>query len=440
MARWRPTPKLILQKFPNQHIFLYQGFAELINSEQIIEGKVIVKISWYPSPNINCKFVYHGEERIDLENQKNLELKLTELIPQHRLKVRISRGTYSGDKKNQLSGHLIEQFIQGKSDNLSSVVFHLPNFWWFNISNDYDFDKDEKGQEIEIEREDWLMFEGQFIFDYNNWHIVLATLDNCFDLQELLEAEGGYGITHICKVERLDGSQFNLEEVYQIIEAFIYYLSFVRGLWLAPILLSGFDTEGNQLFEEWRKPIIQADSWQSGCQWTDVDSTTEIVAAFPGFLKKWQNETWKEAIKNAIQWYIESLKHSSEYNTSIILVQAALEKIAWTLLNSDEAVSPDGFKKLHFEDKLKLLLKFLKISQESLKDFPNLLQLAKARNWNDSAKAIEEIRNSIVHPKLNKCQQKLEISSEIMIETFSLAHHYLLKCLLKLFEYPYSIE
>ncbi len=44
MIEWQPEPKIITQKIPNQHVFLYQGFAELINNEQVVEGKVFVKI------------------------------------------------------------------------------------------------------------------------------------------------------------------------------------------------------------------------------------------------------------------------------------------------------------------------------------------------------------------------------------------------------------
>lgn len=100
------------------------------------------------------------------------------------------------------------------------------------------------------------MFDGQFIFDHDSWHIVLSTLDNCYDLEELLKFESGQGVTHICKIKRLDNATFALEQAYQVIEAFIYYLSFVRGIWVAPILVSGFDSKRNQLLEEWRNPII----------------------------------------------------------------------------------------------------------------------------------------------------------------------------------------
>lgn len=240
-----------------------------------------------------------------------------------------------GTKENKLLGYLTEPFIQEKIENLSSITFHISNFLWFNICNRWDGIYDKEGNETRIQKQGWFDFEGQFIFDYDDWHIVLATLEDNYELQEKLERRGGYGITHICKIERLDNQQFNLDQAYEIIDAFIYYLSFVRGIWVAPFVVLGFDEKGTQILGEWRNPAIKADSWQSlAYSWTRSD-TTEMVDIFPGFMKKWQDETWHEVIQNIIQWYIESYKHTNGHNTSIILVQAALEKLAWTYLNTN---------------------------------------------------------------------------------------------------------
>ncbi|AFZ15580.1 hypothetical protein Cri9333_4811 (plasmid) [Crinalium epipsammum PCC 9333] len=96
--RWKPEPKTILQKFPNQHIMLYQGFTEILDKDNTIEGKGFVKLSWYPSPRITFKFVYYGEDRLNSETE-NYDLKLTELSSQSRLKIEVARTTHWGNKK-----------------------------------------------------------------------------------------------------------------------------------------------------------------------------------------------------------------------------------------------------------------------------------------------------------------------------------------------------
>lgn len=434
-------PKVIYQKFPNQLIFLYRGFTELISEDgqNIIEGKSIIQINWYPFPKITIKFTYFGKDRTS-DNSDNFEWKLTELIPQYRLPIYRTGSIYYGSGKNEIFGVLAKPFRQGQTDKLSSLVFHLTNFWWFNISNTFDFHVDEKGNETEIYKEGWLGFDGEFIFEYDNWHIVLATLDSSFELEENLNAQGGYGITHICKIKHLDSTEFNLDEGYEIINAFVYYLSFVRGFWIAPLLVSGFDAKGNQILEEWRTPEIKADSWQSvNYSWSRNDST-EIISPFPEFMKKWQDPIWKEVIQNAIQWYIESLKHSNGYNSSIILLQAALEKIAWTFLKVNEFVTSDGFNGLKASGQIRILLKFFNIPLEPLDQYTEIEKKAKEFNWNDSIVAITEIRNIIVHPQVKKSKKSQFPSEEVMQEVFQIGHIYLLKCLLKLFDYPYSLD
>ncbi|MCT7977613.1 hypothetical protein [Laspinema olomoucense] len=430
MSQWLPKPKIIKQNLPNQSITLYNGTAELIDNQNTIEGRGIIQISWYPFPTIKVQFIYRGNKTIEL---KDVDLKLNELLPQSRIKIHLSGSTYSANKRNEIFGSLLEPFRQGSRENLSSLVFHINNFWWFNISNRWDLDINEGGKETECFKETWLDFDGQFIFDYDGWHIVLVSLDNGY-LEDKLEAQGGYGVTHLCKIERLDGKAFDLEEGYEIVDAFVYYLSFVRGIWVAPLLVSGFDSKGNQILEEWATPKIKADSWQSvDYSWTTNDCT-EIVIVFPGFMKKWQDSTWKEVIQNAIQWYIESFKASNSYNTSIVLIQAALEKLAWTYLKSNKCVTSEGFNGLKSSGQIRLLLKFLDIKLiSSDNNYPALQAKEKELHWIDTIQAITEVRNAIVHPSI-KANKSQILSEEIMAESFNIGHHYLLNCLIKLFE------
>ncbi len=444
---WQPQPKLLEQEFPSQPIPLYNDYAELTDGKNTIQGKALIQISWYPFPYISVKFLYYGED-VDDDIRFNLdktELKLTQIDLTPRMKVRLRSFVGHGTGKRESFGYLKEPFIQGRTDNLSSVTFHIANFLFVNFSND-DFEYDEEGNETEIKREYWLPenFASQVIFEYGGWHIVLARLDDSFDdypveFQDRLEAEGGYGIAHICKMKRSDSNTFDLKEGYEVINAFIYYISFVRGIWIAPLYVLGFDAKGDQILEEWRTPTIKADSWQSPDYSWNGDDSTEIVDAFPGFMKKWQDETWQEVIQNSIQWYLESYKHTNGYNTSIILVHSALEKLAWTYLNSNNYISPEGFGKLTFDDKLRLLMKTLNISLLPLNENWEITKLAKERN-KDNVSIIGYVRNLLIHPKINQKENNIKLTEIMMREVFAVAHNYLLKCLLKIFDYPYKVD
>lgn len=431
-----PIPKIINQKSPSQAIILHKGLGEIIDSHQnTIKGEAVIQIYWHPFPRIGIEFTYYGDFKSGLNT---VDLRLRDLPENFCMKFYIFRSsTYVPTNKNQAIGYLIESVQQGSRNKLHSLVFHLTNFYYYNISNENDWDIDENGNEIEITKEPWLDFEGQFIFDYDNWHIVLASLDT-FELQEQLDIQGGYGITHICKVEHLDGTTFDLDKGHEIIDSLIYYLSFVRGLWVAPLCVSGFDSQGNKILEEWKNPEKKADYWQSiGYSWT-TDDCTEIIEVFPGFMKKWKDNTWKEVIQNAIQWYIESFPKRNDYNTAIILIQSALEKLAWTYLTTNDCVNADDFSRLKASGKIRLLLKFLNVSVTPIDcNYPVLEALVKEFNFRDSIEVITEVRNLIIHPPTKSSKSKLT-DPQAMTEVWKISHNYLLQCLLKLFEYPYN--
>lgn len=212
----------------------------------------------------------------------------------------------------------------------------------------------------------------------------------------MLQSQGGYALTHICKLERLDRSPFSVDEARDQLEAFSYYLSFARGLWLAPMLLTGFDAEGKQIFEEWS--ACRADSWRNTYMWFYTDST-DLVEAFPGFMRRWQDKNWRELVQESIHWYVESNKQAGGVDGAIVLQQAALERLAWVFLVEDKRnLSADGFHKLSAADKIRQLLSHLGISLGIPNRLTNLIQLANRQNWVDGPQAITEMRNAIVHP------------------------------------------
>jgi hypothetical protein len=53
--------------------------------------------------------------------------------------------------------------------------------------------------------------------------------------------------------------------------------------------LTGYDEAGKQVWEEW-PTLVEADPWQNGCIWFDIDST-EVVDIFPGFMRRWKMTT-----------------------------------------------------------------------------------------------------------------------------------------------------
>lgn len=424
-----PEPTLYLGQHPNQPIKLYRGFAEQVKDEEVIEGQATVSFGWFPSPCIKFEFTHLTEAQIDWDG---VTLKLTEIDIS--VKVRVSETiTYTGQNKSVISGYPCEAIVKGKSQELTSLVFHLPNFPFFNISNTWVMN--EEGKEKELEG--WLewVFDGQFVFEAENWRIVLATLPENWDIHELLQSQGGYSLTHICKLEQLERNPFSLDDARDLLEAFSYYLSFARGLWLAPMLIAGFDAEGTQVFEEWS--ACCADSWQNTYTWFSPDST-DLVETFPGFMRRWQDKNWRELVQDSIHWYVESKKQAGGVNGAIVLQQAALERLAWVFWWKINAAERQyGFQKLPAADEVRLLLSSLEIDLTLPVGLTNLIQLANKQNWVDDPQAITEIRNAIVHHNPKNRHKGCGAPQEIGVEAWSLGLQYLEIVLLKLFDYPY---
>lgn len=416
-------PRIYLQKHPSQVFVLYRGFSEIIyqDSKEAIEGTCSVRLEWHPSPSIKVYFTVHYPD-----NEPSLgeaDLKLTELGLEKRVKIYLwqSRG------KKLLIGKLTEPFYNKTPASIASLVFHITNFEFFNIENCYPWEED--GQPLE----GWGGFDGQFVFQDSEWRIVLCTLDTCSELQEKLENQGGYGITHICKLERTDKKSFQFEDANDRIEAFIYYLSFSRGLWVAPIMFAGYDESGLLTFEKWENVENRTDSWRNESCWFSFDST-ELPDLFPGFVKLWSDETWREVLKVVIELFIESFKQSSGVSASIILQVTALERLGWAyLVHFKKQMKADQFVKDKTSNKIKRLLSSLNISLNldgADKYFPILCGRGCLDNQNLIDHVIK-VRNKIVHPpdKNPEGSKSVNFDNNELEEVWVIGHKILLACL-----------
>jgi uncharacterized protein (DUF433 family) len=172
--------------------------------------------------------------------------------------------------------------------------------------------------------------------------------------EDYFESCGGYAETHEGKIERLDDETFDSEHIKDLSEALHYFFSFVQGGWIDLILLVGLDRGKNKVWEHWSGGKI--DRWQSCFSWFNKTEES-ICEVFSGFMTRWQDPYWKEAIKIATQFYIECNKKAGEDEGSIVLQQTVFELLSWAVLVEDKNIlSQDGFSKLPTADKLKILL------------------------------------------------------------------------------------
>jgi hypothetical protein len=176
-------------------------------------------------------------------------------------------------------------------------------------------------------------FSGRTVLQGGGWSITLdpvCYLDGPDGLANALRKSGGYAITHVGAIERQGTAVFSREEAEQILQDIAWYLSFARGAWCMPVLPIGFDAQGNRLWEDWE--LMRIEPYVSTMTWCGPEAADVLGAVFPGFLSRRALSVWREPVKLAINWYVESCSAKVTVDTAMVIEQTALELLAWVLV------------------------------------------------------------------------------------------------------------
>ena len=381
---------------PNKEILLTEEPIEIKHRDLKADGTAKVIIRLLPKPRLLIdiklqKFPFH---LIELMKEKSVLV-----FTSHGESIEVFVTTIAGGTKGYriIAIPFKEPIIFSTSSNSTKIVFHLLNFPNF------------LGSQKVVETIDGKPYpRDRVILEYNDWQIIINAVTNYNELDKifgLLKREGGFFITHVGVIKKSDGKSFKISEASKILDALDYYLSFCTGYFTSTLLAVGFNKKNKRVWERWG--VRWADPWQSVFSWFDHHNGKLLSEVFPGFYTLWKNEIWKKPIENAIYWYLKSNTQSGGTDGSIVLAQAALELLSWVLLTEGKkALSSEGFKLLHADDLIRLLLASQDIKLEVPSALNILSKLAKEQNW-DGPKAIAEVRNFIIHPGKSKKKKRL---------------------------------
>lgn len=415
---------------PNDNILLYEGSLEIsssINQHKVqAQGNGKLEYVWFPNPHIQFSFSNQEPHINDISiaqfNNQPILLTLSD-IRGLTVEVSITSSSSGGSNGNYMFGRIKDDAIQGNDQDLAYIYFHVVNFHNFIGRPTSILQQDSNSRLME-----------RLVFKTDKWKVTLDQLETTTDNVKLLNAQGGYAITHVGKLEKLDGQTFSGEEAREFLKMFTDFLSFARGFSISTILLIGYDVKAKKIWEQWEESA--GNSWKSINSWCPKDSGNKLAEVFPGFIIWWQN--WEESARLALYWYLEA-NYNPLAEQNILITQVALELIAWVLIvEKDETISKVGFDKLPASDRLRILFsKFgipLKIpySNAFLKD---LQQLASQESWVDGSHAFTSMRNAIVHPETKKRNRIYNAPSMAKIGTAYLGLWYLELTLLAMFNY-----
>jgi hypothetical protein len=271
------------------------------------------------------------------------------------------------------------------------------------------------------------------VLEYDRWRI---TLDGIKDGNtDELKRTGGFSLTHVGAIERVDNVVFAIDDCQELLKCLGYFLSFCRGAWTQPILLSAEDANAVVVGRRWH--TVELDRFKSTFSW--VPSTEPVYQhlyqAFAGYAGAWFDPKWADAIRIGTQWHVEASTGAAE--KSVILLQAALELCAWTqLVEVTKRLTKDQWtsRQYPFSEKLRLLLAESGIPVNISPELPGLQAYCAAAGLKHGPEAVTSVRNALVHPNPAK-RNRLNAHSGVLIDAWFLASWYLDLCILKICGY-----
>lgn len=405
----------------NRPVTLYKGQLEIRALGDVHGGQGQCRLSWLPTPRIHY----------DLKDQtfSPLKLTLTQMSDPDEIVLTIpSRGlSVTTTSLAPANGTLPSQgCIVGQQLPVERILLHLPNFHWC------------RAKRVKIGRSVCL---GRLTLMDDIWTVTVDEVPNALRLVQELDDTGGFAFTHVAEVRKKDKTRISYLEADDIMDALSHFLSFCRGFWCCPQLPVGIAQE-THVWERWE--VRHLSPWQVAFSWFPAGDSARVAHAFNGFMQKWRDHCWCEALRLAIKWYVEANQQLS-MEAQLVLSLTALEMLAWALLvEHPPACDECGFDRLPAADKLRLILHLGNVPADIPSQSHEVLSYNKGqtpnKRWTDGPHAATDLRNAVVHGRAAKRQKLLALRPELVHEVSNLALWYLEMMLLWLMDFkgPYA--
>jgi hypothetical protein len=305
---------------------------------------------------------------------------------------------------------------QAAHENTRYAKFHVPNLSIGSVLPIGEF----------IQYDDGSNYAGRIELDSNLFSVTIDLTRNAKERFSELKDRGGYLFTHIGKIEWKNGRPENVKNDLDIVA---FYLWFVTGRETGPCLTATFDENANQLDQAWDLRAIEM--YMANSSWALAHRKECITSAFPEFASLCSDPESRGVIFDVIHWYVESQTGNITMNSSIVLLQTALEKIATLFLTEDV------FNGSAAPRKIELLLQACDMPNE-VPEGTQIRDQTALPGINTISSAVTRIRNNTVHPTRTNREalSRFELQASMGIEeTYLIGTWALQLVLLKLFKF-----
>ena len=205
-----------------------------------------------------------------------------------------------------------------------------------------------------------------------------------------------FAVTHSCTLYK--SPLFTSDEVLAFLGLLHDALSFAAGQWVGQVFVRGFDQDNRLAWEQWGSGRLHPHLGPVRT-WFDLHHGDALAAVLRGMLSVHRVTTRAENMHRAIYLYIRASGIAAGVDGGIILLQAALELLAWQHFVLDgHASGVKQFLNAPASDRMRLLLQACGIPTNIPTELTKLVNLAAQRGWHDGPKALAGVRNQLVHP------------------------------------------
>lgn len=295
---------------------------------------------------------------------------------------------------------------------------------WFNLPRF--LGQEHLSQRIDGVERFWA--NGRWHHEVDGWKIVIDARSDHEAIWEDLLKRRLYAMTHVMEISRSDGSLFSAAEAAYVLRALQYGFSFSLGRWVAPLLPIGFGSDGEVVWEEWRRPHCDpARKLSSG--WWLPEKPTALTKFLDGLVPAFADADQAESLRLQMGYAITAIRDQGFTEQRIMIGAAGLEHSTWQRLRLSGLLTNGPFKSLHAGGRLRRILQDVNISTEIDADLhAALAQFAEAERIRggtpiDAPEALTRIRNRLVHPQ--GAQEHMYQIDGLMTEAWLLIRHFL---------------
>jgi hypothetical protein len=305
------------------------------------------------------------------------------------------------------NGELREMEIGG-ARKFRQLVFHLANFPDFHGSHIMDGSRS---------------WTGRLQLQNGDWEVLLDSRPRISQLMNELRAQGGFAVTHIGSL-RKSSQSFTRDEAEEVLTGLHWFLSFVRGAWTSPVLLSGKGIGGKASWRSWK--LGRTDTWGGWHRWCDWTNWGAAQEAYAGYMRLWANPIWQQGLRVIIGQYVTANK-PNPIETAIVAAQSGLELMGWLHFVESRSMGAKVWRDMRADKKIRNVLRLGGVDLLIPTQLASLVNLE--RSWKDGPAVVAGVRNRLVHPR--RADGRVGWSGQVLVDSWLLISRYLELALLQ---------